>query len=361
MAYFKRLGGIERSMLAIILVLVIHGNLRGQSPVSDLRPVALRCEYLVNPCGIDSPQPRLQWVLESKPGERGKKQTAYQILVAGGESTLRTGKGELWDSGKINSNQSAQVPYDGKSLSSRLLCWWKVRVWDEQGKPSAWSEPAHWSMGLLSPSDWKGSWIGSDIGQDDPHAVYLRRVMKISQRPTRATAYICGLGYYELYLNGKRVGDHVLDPGFTDYDKQVLYVTYDVTGQLQAGANAVGVILGNGWFHPITADLFGFEKAPWRQTPRLLINIDLEYSDGSRETIASDATWKWSTGPLVFDCIRAGETYNAGLEMPQWNQPSYRDSLWKPAVPVPAPKGRLCAQNGASPARYRNPEAGQAE
>ena len=204
-------------------------------------------------------------MLESPPGERGKKQTAYQILVAASEATLRTGHGDLWDSGKADSSQSVQVPYGGKPLSSRQRCWWKVRVWDEHGKTSAWSEPAQWSMGLLSPGDWQGGWIGSDIGPDDPHAVYLRREMKLSNRLTRATAYISGLGYYELYLNGKRVGDHVLDPAFTDYDKRVMYVTYDVTGQLLSGANAVGVILGNGWFHPITPDLFGFEKAPWRR------------------------------------------------------------------------------------------------
>ncbi len=344
MAYFKRLGGIERSMLTITLVLVIHGDLGGQSAVSDLRPVALRCEYLVNPLGVDTPQPRLQWVLESPPGERGKKQTAYQILVAASEATLRTGHGDLWDSGKAGSNQSVQVPYGGKPLSSRQRCWWKVRVWDEHGKTSAWSEPAQWSMGLLSPGDWQGGWIGSDIGPDDPHAVYLRREMKLSKRLTRATAYISGLGYYELYLNGKRVGDHVLDPGFTDYDKRVLYVTYDVTGQLLTGANAVGVVLGNGWFHPITPDHFGFEKAPWRRTPCLLINIHLDYSDGSRETIASDAAWKWSTGPLIFNCIRAGVTYDAGLEMPHWNEPNFHDSSWKPAVPVAAPKGLLRVQ-----------------
>lgn len=225
-----------------------------------------------------------------------------------------------------------------------MRCWWKVRVWDEQGRLSAWSEPAFWSLGLLNPGDWQGEWIGGDIGPDDPHAVYLRRVIRLSKRPTRATAYISGLGYYELYLNGKRVGDDVLDPGFTNYDKRVLYVTRDVTGIFSVGANTVGVVLGNGWYHPITPDLFGFEKAPWRQPPRLLMNIDLDYADGRHQTIASDAFWKWSTGPLVFNCIRAGETYDAGLEMPGWNELQYDDSGWKPAAAVTAPKGRLRAE-----------------
>jgi alpha-L-rhamnosidase len=340
----KHLNSSVRTALAISLLLAAGGRLRAQSSLADLRPASLRCEYLVNPLGIDTRHPRLQWVLEAEPGERGKKQTAYQILVAGSESALRAGEGDLWNSGRVDSNQTAQISYGGNPLPSRRRCWWKVRVWDERGKPSAWSEPAQWSMGLLAPGDWQGNWISGDLGPDDSHAVYLRGTMKISKPLTRATAYICGLGYYELYLNGGRVGDHVLDPAFTDFDKRVMYVTYDVTGQLQTGPNALGVVLGNGWFHPITPDLFGFEKAPWRQPPRLLINIDLDYADGARQTIASDNSWKWSTGPLVFNCIRAGETYDARLEMPRWNESSFDDSGWKPAVEVAAPKGRLSAQ-----------------
>lgn len=337
----ERFGG---QLLLIVLTIIATGNLRGQSPVSSMHPAALRSEYLVNPLGIDTLRPRLQWELESSAGKRGKRQTAYRILVATSPANLRAGRGDLWDTGKVESSQTAQISYGGKPLTSRLQCWWKVRVWDEQGKASAWSGPAHWSMGLLDKSDWHGEWIGGNIGLDDPHAVYLRREMKLVKHPTRATIYICGLGYYELYLNGRRVGDHVLDPAFTDYNKRVMYVTYDVTSQFSTGANAVGVILGNGWFHPITPDLFGFEKAPWRQMPRLLINIDLEYADGSRETISSDTAWKWSTGPLVFNCIRGGETYDDRLAMPHWATSSFPDSEWKPAVSLPAPKGRLMAQ-----------------
>ena len=240
----KWLRSMELTMVAIILLFLVNGDLGGQSSVSVLRPVSLRCEYLVNPLGIDAAQPRLSWVLESQPGERGRRQTAYQVLVATSDAKLRAGQGDLWDSGKIESNQSAQVPYSGKPLQSRLRCWWKVRVWDEQGRASAWSEPARWSMGLLSAGDWQGQWIGAETGQDDPHAVYLRREITLSKRPTRATAYISGLGYYELYLNGKRVGNHVLDPGFTDYDKRVLYVTYDVTGLLLAGRQCRGRCTG---------------------------------------------------------------------------------------------------------------------
>jgi alpha-L-rhamnosidase len=336
--------GMQRTVLVIISFFLLHGSLWGQAGSSALRPVQLRCEYLVNPLGIDATAPRLSWVLEAKSGERGQRQTAYQVLVATTDAKLRANQHDLWDSGRTESDQSVQVRYGGKALASRVRCWWKVRVWDERGQPSVWSEPARWSMGLLSSGDWQGAWIGTDLGADDLHAVYLRRSMKLPRRPRRATAYICGLGYYEFYLNGKRVGDHVLDPGFTDYDKRVLYASYDVTDLVSVGANAVGVVLGNGWYHPVTPDLFGFEKAPWRQTPRLRMNLDLEYADGRRETVAADTSWKWSTGPLVFNCIRGGETYDAGLEMPGWNEAQFGDSNWKPAVVVQAPKGRLRAQ-----------------
>ncbi len=351
MTFFsKRFDLFARLLIAVTIVIAIANNLYAQSPASNLRPTGLRSEYLVAPQGIDTVQPRLEWILESPTAERGRKQTAYQILVAGSEAELRAGRGDLWDSGRIASNQTAQIPYEGKPLPSGQHCWWKVRIWDEKGKPSAWTTPARWSMGLLNPRDWPAKWISGELTPDDPRAIYLRREVKLRAQPTRATVYICGLGYYELYLNGKRVGDHVLDPGFTDYDRRVMYSTYDVTGQFASGGNALGVILGNGWFNPITRDLFGFEKAPWRASPRMILQIQLEYADGTRQTVSSGssgssaADWKWSTGPVVFNSVRSGETYDAGLEMPGWDKSGFDDSHWRPAVEVQAPKGRLSAQ-----------------
>ena len=349
-SFSKRIDIVARLLLAVMLTLAVDAKLHAKSPASTLRPARLRCEYLINPQGIDASQPRLQWVLDSPTAERGRKQTGYQILVATSEAVLRAGRGDLWDSGRVESNQSTQIEYAGNPLPSTQHCWWKVRMWDEKGKLSAWSCPAQWSMGLLRQSDWQAKWISGELGQDDPHAIYLRREVKLPARPVRATAYICGLGYYELYLNGKRVGDHVLDPAFTDYDRRVMYSTYDVTGQLAKGANAVGVILGNGWFNPITRDLFGFEKAPWRATPRGILQVQLEYAGGTRQTISSSGSssssgtdWKWSTGPIVFNSVRSGETYDAGLEMPGWNKSGFDDSHWRPAIEVQAPKGRLSA------------------
>jgi alpha-L-rhamnosidase len=332
-------------LIVVFVFSTLHGKNQEAMPSPSLKVVALNCEYGVNPLGIDVARPRLSWVLEAeKAGARGLRQTAYQILVATSPAKLRAGEGDLWNSSKVDSGTSIQVEYAGKPLPSRSRCWWKVRAWDQSGEASSWSEPGTWSMGLLHASDWAGHWISGSTRLDDASAVYLRQIAGLPQRPVRATVYICGLGYYQLYLNGQRVGDHVLDPSFTDYDRRVLYVTYDVTHLLRAGKNAVGVILGNGWYHPVTPDLFGFEKAPWRQPPKLLINIDAEFSDGSRQTIASDSSWKWSTGPIVFNCIRAGITYDARLNMPGWNEPHYVDLTWRPVVLVEPPRGELKAQ-----------------
>lgn len=340
----------KRSIAGTFLIMIfmfsaVDGKNRANLSSATLTPVSLRCEYLVNPLGIDVLRPRLSWALDSQtPGARGLRQTAYQILVATSRAKLNPAQADLWDSGKVESDRSIQVESFGKALSSRTRCWWKVRVWDQSGRVSSWSKPAMWSMGLLHPSDWAGHWISGSVAVDYAHALYLRRVVQLQQFPRRATAYISGLGYYRLYVNGQRVGHHVLDPGFTDYDKRVLYVTYDVTHLLRNGTNVLGVVLGNGWYHNITPDLFGFENAPWRQPPKLLINLDMDFPDGRHETIASNSSWKWSTGPIVFNDIRSGITYDARLAMPGWNELQFNDSRWKDARAVPAPKGQLKAQ-----------------
>jgi len=324
----------------------------------------LRCEYLKDPLGIDATKPGLSWVIKS--GQRGEVQTAYQVLVASSPQALAKNRGDIWDSGKVASDQSAQVRYSGKPLASRMRCYWKVRVWDRKGKPSAWSQPALWTMGLLSEEDWKGCWIGARPGTPsgkrvplldgdraqtgpidpaDAPAVLLRREATLPKRPIRATATICGLGYYELYVNGKRVGDHVLDPAFTDYMRRVLYVTYDVADLVRSGQNALGVMLGNGFYCLQTPDLFQLEKAPWRTPPRMRMNLVVEFDDGSTSTIASDGKWKQAAGEILFNCIRGGETIDARKDPGRWLEAGYDDSAWKPALEVSAPLGRLCAQS----------------
>lgn len=315
----------------------------GQLP-SDVRVTDLRCEYLTNPLGIDVIQPRLSWKLESP--WRGQRQTAYQILVASEERLLREGKADLWDSGKVASDQSIQVVYAGKPLASRTRCCWKVRVWDRDDKATPFSESAFWEMGLLAPEDWQGKWISAPGGEDkSPQpAPLFRKAFTLTKRPVNARVYICGLGYYELHLNGTKVGDHVLDPAFTRYDKRALYVSYDVTRQVKKGPNALGVILGNGWFNMHTRCVWDFDKAPWRDRPTVLCQLEITCDDRSKVVIASDATWRVTTGPIVFDSIRNGEKYDARLEKQGWDTADANDAGWPAAQVVTGPKGKLAAQ-----------------
>lgn len=484
-------------------------------------PAGLRCEYMSQPLGIDVVAPRLSWVLAD--GERGAEQTGYQVLVASSLKMLGRDHGDRWDSGRVHSDQSAHIVYAGAPLSSRTECYWKVRVWDEAGRVSRWSKPAHWTMGLLGEKDWQGQWMGhfdssqreadAALGggmtfagcqwiwfpEGDPrrsvpaarrffrrtfevanlagvsearllltvdvrYAVYLngqlvrksydhgnswmrayetevtsllkagRNVLAIEagsagnraagviaklvvlspgqplttlvsdaawkcaqeevsgwtnlsfddgrwskamelgevgiqpwgnhwtgwaqeapspmfrkaftiDRPVRsAKVYVAGLGYHELRLNGHKVGDHVLDPAFTKYDRRVLYVTHDVTEQLRRGENALGVMLGNGWFNVENFEEWDFLKAPWRGKPRARVQLEIEYADGSRATVGSDASWKASTGPVRLDGIRNGEVYDARREQPGWDRAGFDDTRWSSASLVAAPTGTLQAQ-----------------
>jgi alpha-L-rhamnosidase len=476
----------------------------------------LRCEYLKDPLGIDVLQPRLSWVLDAdKDAARGQTQTGYQIVVAANRNELEANQGNLWDSGQVRSDQSIQVRYAGKALVSEQECFWKVRVWDEHGKPSAWSEPARWSMGLLKPTDWHAKWIGVDepavnmaakqvlgnaqwiwfpegqpekaapIGTryfrrtvnlpadrpvkraplfftaDDSGEFYvngqkagtagnfhsatetdvatllqpgknilavsvknggaepnpagliallhvefaqgaplvvvtdsswksgkqavagwkdagfedagwvaaqklgpagmapwgeisgpedrrvvarmLRREFTVEQKVRRATAYVCGLGLSEFYLNGRKVGDQVLSPGLTDYSKRVLYVTFDVTKELKPGANAAGIILGNGRFYaprssvPTATVSYGY--------PKLLFQMRIEYQDGTSAEVVSDSAWNLTTeGPIRGNNEYDGEEYDARREMPGWSAAGFDALHWQPAQGVIAPGGVLAAQ-----------------
>jgi alpha-L-rhamnosidase len=470
-----------------------------------LRPVDLRCEYRTNPLGVDTPAPRLSWKLEAaNPAARGLVQSAYQVLVASSETLLLRNQGELWDSGKVNADRSIQVPYGGKPLSSGQVVWWKVRVWDNDTNPSAWSEPARWSMGLLAESDWQGKWIGFDGGEGKPAelgaaqwissqnsasgTIYLRRtfdipldnplanavlllvgsgpttltinggharkskgandpftyqitaslhaganVLAASVAPTenepaaligmielnlasgdrvlvrteddwrvattaapdweksefndaawerakvlgpygmapwgdvgwgwrsilparlfrkgfrvdapvkRATLYLTGLGLSEAYLNGEKVSNDVLSPALSEYQKRVYYVTYDVTKQVRPGANALGVMLGNGRYFPpqrsipTRTRLFGY--------PKLKLQLEMELANGKTERVVSDETWKLTTdGPIRANNEYDGEVYDARQELPGWSQPGYRDTTWQSAQAIEGPAGVLTAQ-----------------
>jgi alpha-L-rhamnosidase len=340
---------------------------------SPMQPVDLRCEFLKNPLGIDQVKPRLSWKLQASVASgldpvpsgagrgpapsgtgRGLKQTAFQIKVASTEQAARYGLGDLWDSGKIDSDRSTGVAYAGQPLTSRRQCWWRVRVWDQSGNVSAWSEPALWTMGLLQASDWEAKWIGFDGGDttrpDDLErprlpARMLRREFDIPKPVRRATAYVTGLGFFDLYLNGVRVGDDIMDPALTEYAKRIFYVTFDETGQLKQGKNALGVVLGNGRFFaprgggnfPVHVKTYGY--------PKLLLQLEIGYADGTHQRVVSDGDWKITTdGPIRASNEYDGEEYDARKEMPGWDKPGFNDAGWRKVDLVESPGGRLQAQ-----------------
>ena len=313
---------------------------------ASIHPRQLRLEYRENPLGIDVAAPRFSWLVTSaNPKVRGLHQTAYRILVASSERALRAGSGDLWDSGKVASADSAQIVYSGKPLASRAEAFWKVQVWDQRGKASEWSAPAEWSMGLLRPEDWQAQWIGRDEPGDSQRpgrrlpARYLRTEFTVGKAVRRAMVYYSGLGVSELHLNGAKVGDHVLSPGLTDYDKRALYVTFDVTRQLVRGKNAIGLILGNGRFYAPRANArnFGF--------PMGVLRLDIVYQDGSSAAVVSSPEWKLSThGPILANNEYDGEEYDARLEFAGWDRAGFDDSAWESAQLVTPPAGVLAAQ-----------------
>ncbi|MFQ6094627.1 MAG: family 78 glycoside hydrolase catalytic domain [Candidatus Bathyarchaeia archaeon] len=290
----------------------------------------------MNPLGIDVVRPRFSW--ELRHSERGRTQSAYQILVSSTRQNLLDDVGDVWDSGKVESDESVNIEYDGKPLESGKVYYWKVRWWDDKGQVSSYSETATFETGLLSQDDWKAKWIqGGDL---------LRTEFTVDRKVKQARAYICGLGYYELRINGKKVEDHLLDPGWTDYDKLALYSTYDITELLEEGENAVGVTLGNGRLRLRTPpDLPPqFLKPKKYNSPRLILQIHIEFTDGSERTIVSDGTWKVSEGPIVENDICDGETYDARLEKEGWDTPRYDDSNWDNAKIADPLGGKLISQ-----------------
>jgi alpha-L-rhamnosidase len=312
----------------------------------------LQCEYRVNPMCIDTREPRLSWVLAAK--GRNQRPAAYQVLVASELRVLRSGRGDLWDSGKVASSDSLNIRYAGPRLNSGQRVYWLVRVWDAQGGMSQ-SKVAWWEMGLLEPSDWKGKWICGrrplpsrveEFFLDDP-APLFRKEFVVEKPVRRARAYVTGLGYYELRLNGKRVGDQVLDPGWTTYTNRVLYSTFDVTDDLRRGSNTLGAMLGNGWYNPLPLKMWGHlnlrEQLPTGK-PKLLMQLQLDYEDNTRQTICSDETWRTADGPVIRNSVYLGEWYDARREQPGWDGPGFNDSTWEPALAAKDPIGRLRIQ-----------------
>ncbi|MBO0780081.1 MAG: family 78 glycoside hydrolase catalytic domain [Ktedonobacteraceae bacterium] len=289
----------------------------------------LQTEYRTNPLGIDVAVPRLTWGFAE--GSALCAQTAYQIIVSTDVHALARGLGEQWDSGTVESRQNVQIAYAGLPLRSGTRYFWSVRVWNERGEMSAYSEPAWWEMGLLTPGDWSASWIQAARGSaGDEMCPQFRRVFELERPVVRARLAICGLGQYELYVNGQCIGEHILEPGWTNYHAVCLYKTYDVTTQLRTGENVLGVLLGNGMYRVTASERYTKFTGSFGEL-KLIARLEVLLSDGSIVRIGSDGQWRSSASPLTFSSIYGGEDYDARREQEGWSEPGFRENeQWQP-------------------------------
>lgn len=357
-------------MKSIIFLLVCLLSCNSNQQASKITPSQLTCEYLVNPSVVDVEAPRLAWINTTRKGERGQVQTAWQIKVASSKDKLN--QPDLWDSKKVSSAESNRISYEGKALTSRQECWWQVRVWDRNGQVSNWSDADTWSMGILDADEWQAKWIGApwqgeealpkpDGGPNGrpqnlvPPAPILRKEFQVEKEVAKAVAYVTGLGYFEFYLNGKKVGDDVLVPNQTNYGKRpnlpnalinlednfkeykVMYLAYDISDQLKQGENVIGSILGNGFYNPAKFWAEGYGS------PRFLGQVHITYTDGSEEIIVSDESWKASKSAIIMDMVYYGEHYDARLEQPGWCTTNFNDAQWEKVALRLAPEGKLVA------------------
>lgn len=307
----------------------------------------LRVEHTVQPLALGTARPRLRWMLESS--ARGKAQSAYQVLAASNLEKLEAGLVDQWDSGKVRSDDSVEVRYAGKALRSGARVYWKVRIWDEKDSVSAYSAPSFFETGLLNSTDWQGEWIGA---AKEISAPLLRREFSIDAPVRSAKAYISGLGFHELSINGQKIGDRVLEPASSYYHNdqpfnlgsRVFYSAYDVTNSLKSGLNAIGVMLGHGWYSAEPHRMAWRWRDPYGDRPRLKVQLNIELVDGRRLHVVSDGAWKSASGPIVYNDLADGETYDAQLEHPGWDIAGFDDAQWDRVALVEAPTGRLTAQ-----------------
>ena len=336
----------------LLSLLLVFGTLQGSA---QLRVTDLRTEHMQNPSVVDTPQPRFSWINEAKKGKTGQRQTAYEIAVASSPELLRKGQYDVWQSGRQESAESVLVPYGGPALEDMKDYYWQVRTWDQDGRPSKWSEPAHWGMGL---SNWESRWIaGSNEGQE---GLLFRRAFQPGKTVRQAKVFICGLGFFELYLNNNKVGEDLLVPNISNYghrpelpsfgisvdpnfrDYRCLYLAYDVTAQLQAGRNMLGVMLGTGWFRPDSGRACGFGQ------PCLRAELHLTYDDGTSETILTDDSWQTRLSPIAYSGIYGGELYDARLEVADWCLPDGKNDGWTTARIIGGPSGQMSAMTSPS-------------
>lgn len=302
--------------------------------------IVQKVEHKINPIGIDVQHPRLSWLWNDS--REGVFQTAYQVYVGEDSLGVLKDEGQQWSTGKVTSDANL-IKYAGGELKPFKKYYWRVDLWDQSGKTVK-GNVASFEMGMMNQENWQGAWISDDNGVAVKPAAYFRKQFKSSKKIKAARAYIAVGGLYELYLNGKKVGNHRLDPAYTRFDRRNLYVSYDVTEQLQQGDNAIGVLLGNGWYNHQSTAVWFFDKAPWRARPTFCLDLKITYEDGTTETIITDKSWKTNLSPIIFNSIYTAEHYDARLEQPGWDTPSFDGSKWKDVVLRAAPSQHIVSQ-----------------
>lgn len=310
-----------------------------------MRFVHPRCESQENPLGLDEPRPRLSWQLVSE--ERGARQSAFRVIVASSPENLAADRGDLWDSGRVESDESLHVEYRGRPLPSRTRAWWKARGWDG-AKESPWCDPAWWETGLLDRADWRAQWIAGPLanGPRTPGPVPFFRHEFVLDRPVAsARLYATALGIYEFRLNGKPIGEDLFRPGWTDYRKRVQYQAYDVAALLRPGANALGALLGDGWY---CGSVACYGRHVYGERAQLFAQLEVTFRDGTRKAIATDGTWKVGYGPILESDFMLGEAHDARSEFPGWDEPGFDDALWQTAEVFEDTGIALVAQRGPS-------------
>ncbi|HSO85012.1 MAG TPA: family 78 glycoside hydrolase catalytic domain [Draconibacterium sp.] len=328
--------------LTIFSGIVILASLACKESGNEIEIVNLKCEYLVNPIGIDASAPRFVWQISCD--ETGFNQSAYEIIVGTDSLEIAMGNGNQWNSGKIASGYSLAV-YAGNSLNPFTKYFWSVKIWDENDVLSKWSKIACFETGMMDSKNWRGDWISDTRDIHLKSAPWFRKEFTASKTIQSAKVYIAVGGLYELYLNGKKVGNHRLDPMYTRFDRRTLYVTHDITELITEGKNAVGVLLGNGWYNHQSTAVWYFHEAPWRARPKFCIDLHITYSDSTKEIVSSGIDWKTALSDVVFNSIYTAEHQDARLIQEGWNSSGFDDSGWKNAIPVSAPSNNIVAQN----------------
>ena len=314
----------------------------------NVQPVNLQCEYLKNPIGLDASAPRLMWQMDDN--RNGAFQSAYHVLVGTDSVQVASGQGNFWDTGRVNGS-ARLVRYSGNALLPFTKYYWTVALWDKDQQKTNMAPVASFETGMMQISNWKGEWISDSKDVNLKPAPYFRKQFHPSGKVKSARLYIAVAGLYELSINGKRVGDHRLDPMYTRFDRRTLYVTYDVTSMVDTPDVVLGVLLGNGWYNHQSTAVWYFDKAPWRDRPKFCLDLHLTYQDGHEEIIKSGTDWKTSLSPIIFNSIYTAEHHDARLSQPGWDKPGFDDSKWKNTIPVNAPSQNIVAQQ-VQPIRF---------